>query len=194
MRAKMEQDIEKQVDKQKELIKVFEVQMDGLDEKMTDFYNKAKEAYKRGSRLVKDMVRTLIVMAVAVILSVLCNAVIHKEFIDFAGFVVCVCICLLCLARMAFAVSGLSKAGKQLETMVGKMVDIDNIMLRHYKESNQSMSYVMYRAGKIEDLKKLLDTNKYAFIKYAEQEIQSKGFDDPMSHISEENGHKTLSI
>lgn len=188
----MEQDIEKQVDKQKELIIVFEVQMDGLDEKMADFYNKAKDAYKHGIRLVKDMVRTLVVMAVVVILSVLCNAVIHKEFISLVGFVLCICICLLCLTRMAFIVSGLSKAGKQLDIMVGEMVDIDNLMLRHYRESNQSMSYVMYRAGKIEDLKKLLDTNKYAFIKYAEQEIQSKGFDDPMSHISEENGHKTF--
>ena len=188
----MEQDIEKQVDKQKELIIVFEVQMDGLDEKMADFYNKAKDAYKRGIRLVKDMVRTLVVMAVAVIISLLCNAVIHKEFINFVGFVICICICLLCLARMAFIVSGLSKAGKQLDTMVGEMIDIDNLMLKHYRESNQSMSYVMYRAGKIEDLKKLLDTNKYAFIKYAEQEIQSKGFDDPMSHISEEDGHKTF--
>lgn len=190
----MEQDIEKQVDKQKELIFVFEVQMDGLDEKMTDFYNKAKDAYKRGIRLVKDMVRTLVIMAVAVVLSVLCNAVIHKGFIDFVGFVICICICLLCLARMAFIVSGLSKAGKQLDIMVGEMVDIDNLMLKHYRESNQSMSYVMYRAGKIEDLKKLLDTNKYAFIKYAEQEIQAKGFDDPMSHISEENEHKTFNI
>lgn len=190
----MEQDIKKQVDKQKELIIVFEVQMDGLDEKMADFYNKAKDTYKRGIRLVKDMVRTLAVMAVAVVLSVLCNAVIHREFIDLVGFVICICICLLCLTRMAFIVSGLSNAGKQLDNMVGEMVDIDNLMLKHYRESNQSMSYVMYRAGKIEDLKKLLGTNKYAFIKYAEQEIQSKGFDDPMSHISEENGHKTFNI
>lgn len=190
----MEQSVKKQIDKQKELIFVFEVQMDGLDEKMTDFYNKAKKTYKHGNRLVKDIATTLAVMVCAVLLSVLCSIVVHREFANFVGFVVCICICLLCLARMAFAISGLSNAGKKLDNLVKEMVDIDRLMLKHYIKSNQSMSYVMYRAGKIEDLKKLLDTNRYAFIEFAEQEIQLKGFDDPMSHIVGENGHKTFNM
>lgn len=190
----MEQGIKKQVDKQKELISVFEVQMDGLDEKMTDSYNKAKKAYKHGNRIVKDIATTLAVMICAVLFSVLSTVVIHREFANFVVFVICICICILCLARMAFAISGLSDAGKKLDDIVKEMVDIDRLMLKHYIKSNQSMSYVMYRAGKIGDLKKLLDTNRYAFIEFAEQEIQLKGFDDPMSHIVKENGHKTFNM
>lgn len=190
----MEQSIKKQVDKQKELISVFEVQMDGLDEKMTDSYNKAKKTYKHGNILVKDIAITLGVMVCAVLFSVLSIAVIHREFANFVVFVICICICILCLTRMTFAILGLSNTGKKLDNIVKEMVNIDNLMLKHYKESNQAMSYMMYRAGKIEDLKKLLDTNRYAFIEFAEQEIQLKGFDDPMSHIVKENGHKTFNM
>lgn len=190
----MEQGIKKQVDKQKELISVFEVQMDGLDEKMTDSYNKAKKAYKHGNRIVKDIATTLAVMVCAVLFSVLSTVVIHREFANFVVFVIGICICILCLTRMAFAISGLNDVGKKLDNLVKEMVDIDHLMLKHYIKSNQSMSYIMYRAGKIEDLKKLLDTNRYAFIEFAEQEIQLKGFDDPMSHIVKENGHKTFNM
>lgn len=190
----MEQGVKKQVDKQKELIFVFEAQMDGLDEKMTDFYNKAKKTYKHGNRLVKDIATTLGVMVCTVLFSVLSTVVIHREFANFVVFVICICICILCLTRMTFAISGLSNTGKKLDNIVKEMVNIDNLMLKHYKESNQAMSYMMYRAGKIEDLKKLLDTNRYAFIEFAEQEIKLKGFDDPMSHIVEENGHKTFNM
>ena len=190
----MEQGIKKQVDKQKELIYVFEVQMDGLDEKMTDSYNNAQKAYKHGNRIVKDIATTLAVMVCAVLFSVLSTVVIHREFANFVVFVICICICILCLTRMAFAISGLNDAGKKLDNLVKEMVDIDHLMLKQYIKSNQSMSYVMYRAGKIGDLKKLLDTNRYAFIEFAEQEIQLKGFDDPMSHIVGENGHKTFNM
>ena len=194
MRTEMEQGIKKQVDKQKELIYVFEVQMDGLDEKMTDSYNKAKKAYKHGNRIVKDIATTLVVMVCAVLFSVLSTVVIHREFANFVVFVICICICILCLTRMAFAISGLNDAGKKLDNLVKEMVDIDHLMLKQYIKSNQSMSYMLYRAGKIGDLKKLLDTNRYAFIEFAEQEIQLKGFDDPMSHIVKENGHKTFNM